>query len=137
MKKLVALIAIVLLPMAAGCGAVADAKAQACTSLKGLAQNLTEVKDSLKDGSTKLTVSDLKTKLKPVRDILTTVKPVASAANADHLVATLSSALDEVDKALEGTADNVSLSTLTDKLNAPIDKVQQAYQGVTTTLCPA
>jgi phage shock protein A len=137
MKKQIALIAMILLPLASGCGAVADAKAQVCTSLKGLSQNVTEVADSLKDGSTKLTVSDLKTKLKPVRDMLNTVKPVASAANADQLVTTLGAALDGVDKAMEGTADTVSLSTLTDKLAAPIEQVQQAYQGVNTAICPA
>jgi hypothetical protein len=64
-KKVIAAIAIALLPLVAGCGAATDVKAQACTGLMGLTQNVTEVADGLKDGSTKLTVGDLKTKLCP------------------------------------------------------------------------
>lgn len=137
MKKQIALIALLVLPFAAGCGAVTDAKAQACTTLKGLTTNVTEVKDALKDGSTKLTVGDLKAKLKPVRDIINTVKPIAAAAGADQVVSTLGTALDGVDTALQGADDKTSLSTLADKLGIPVDQVDQAFQGVNSKLCAA
>lgn len=105
--------------------------------MKGLTQNVADVSTAVKDSSTKLTVGDLKTKLKPVRDIVNTVRPVASAAGADQLVTTLGAALDGVDKALEGTADTASLSTVADKLTGPIDEVQKSFDGVLARLCPA
>jgi PBP1b-binding outer membrane lipoprotein LpoB len=136
MKKAIALIALVLLPLA-GCQAVADARSTVCTTLRNTAQGVLDLGESIKTSKPVATVGDLRARIRTVKQTLETVRTVSQTLNNGGTTLDLIRALDDLEKSTEGMADTTPLSQVADKLAAPAAQVKTAYDNTMNAICAA
>lgn len=136
MKRTIALIAILLLPLA-GCQAVADARTTVCNTLRGAAQSVLDMGDSVKNSQKIQTVGELRQRVTQLKQNVETVRTVAQTLNNGGTTLDLIRALDDLNKATEGMPDNTPLSQVADKLSAPVAQVKTAYDNTMNAICAA
>ncbi len=136
MKKTIALIALVLLPLA-GCQAVADARSTVCTTLRNTAQGVLDLGESIKTSKPVATVGELRQRITQVKQTVETVRTVSQTLNNGGTTLDLIRALDDLNKATEGMADTTPLSQVADKLAAPAAQVKTAYDSTINAICAA
>ena len=136
MKRTIALIAILLLPLA-GCQAVADARSTVCNTLRTTAQSVLDLGDSIKTSKPVATVGELRQRITQVKRTVETVRTVSQTLNDGGTTLELIRALDDLNKATEGMPDNTPLSQVADKLSAPAAQVKTAYDNTMNAICAA
>lgn len=136
LKKAIALIAIVLLPLA-GCQAVADARSTVCTTLRNTAQGVLDLGESIKTSKPVKTVGELRQRVRQVKQTIETVRTVSQTLNNGGTTLDLIRALDELEKSTEGMDDNTPLSQVADKLSEPATQVKTAYDNTLNAICAA
>lgn len=136
MKKAIALIAILLLPLA-GCQAVADARSTVCTTLRNTAQGVLDLGESIKTSKPVATVGELRQRIRQTRQTVETVRTVSQTLNNGGTTVDLIRALDDLEKATEGMDDSTPLAQVADKLSAPATQVKTAYDSTINAICAA
>lgn len=136
MKKAIALIALVLLPLV-GCQAVADARSTVCTTLRNTAQNVLDLGESVKTSKPVATVGELRVRVRAMKQTLETVRTVSQTMSNGGTTLDVIRALDELEESTEGMDDATPLSQVADRLTAPAEKVKTAYDGAINAICSA
>lgn len=130
-------ILIVLCLAVAACQPVADARAKVCDQLRTVVQSMTDISGTVNNIKTDMTVGDVRAKLRTIRQGLQAAQPVAGSMSAGDSVTAALQALDQADKALDGTSDSTPLSQVADKVRQPLDSVRQTGEGLSNAICAA
>jgi len=136
MKAAHALLVLLLLTVAA-CQPIADARGKVCDQLRTVVQSMTDISGTVSSAKTDMTVGDVRAKLRAIRQGLQTAQPVAGSMSAGDSLTVALQALDQADKALDGTSDSTPLSQVADKVRQPFEGVRQTSQGVVDAVCTA
>jgi hypothetical protein len=134
---IVFVLALLLAPALGGCSVISDVRTQVCDTLRGAAQSVTDVADSVASSATVKTVGELRAKVKTVRESLEKIRAVTSTVKDGGGVLDVIQALNEIEKATEGMPDNTPISQVADKLVEPVGKVKAAYQSTYDAICAA
>jgi predicted small secreted protein len=137
MKKTIALIALLLLPLAAGCQTIADARTNVCNTLRGLSQSVVDLGESVVNSKPVATVGELRLRIRTARQTLETIRTVSQTVNNGGSTLDLIRALDDLEKSTEGMPDNTPLSQVADTLRAPATQVKTAYDKTFDAICAA
>lgn len=135
-KKTIALIALVLLPLA-GCQAVADARSTVCNTLRNTAQNVLDLGESVKTSKPVATVGELRQRITQLKQTVETVRAVSQTLNNGGGTLEIIRALDDLNKATEGMPDNRPLAEVADQLTAPAERVKTSYDSAMNAICAA
>ncbi len=114
------------------CGAVGDARAQFCTSLR----NVDQVVVSLKDSKVVATVGQLRERVKAIRTALGAVASIAPpdlGINFDGLIRSL----DDLEKAAQDLPDSMPIQDALTKIGGAADEVKKQYDAVYNGVCAA
>lgn len=136
MKKAIALIALVLLPLA-GCQAVADARSTVCTTLRNTAQGVLDLGESVRTSKPVATVGELRQRIRQAKQTIETVRTVAQTLSNGGTTLDLIRALDDLEKATEGMDDSTPLSQVIEQLRGPAEQVKTAYDSALNAICAA
>lgn len=137
MKHIVALIALLILPLAAGCQAVADARTTVCNTMRGMAQNITDFGGSVVNSTPAKTIGELRQRIRATKQTLETIRTVSQTVNNGGSTLDVIRALDDLEKATEGMDDTTLLSSVADKLREPAANVKSAYDKAYDAICAA
>jgi ABC-type enterochelin transport system substrate-binding protein len=136
-KKVMLLVAILMLLILAACRPVADARTQACDAMRDASQKATTTKDAVQGSRPVQTVVQVRATVTEVRkDIQTAQAIVAAVKNSDNTVQLLR-ALDQIEAGMEGEPDQTVVSTLQDKLSGPVTAAQQNAAVLYDAVCAA
>ncbi len=137
MKKLTLLVAIATLLILAACQPVADARTQACNSMRDASQKMSTTKDAVLGSKQVQTVVQARDTVTQVRkDIQTAQAVLAAVKNSDNTVQLLR-ALDQIQAGLQSEPEQTPVSQLKDKLSAPVAAAQQNAAALYDAVCAA
>jgi predicted small secreted protein len=137
MKRTIALIALLLLPLAAGCQTIADARTTVCNTMRGMAQGVTDLGDSIVNSQPAKTVGELRARVRTAKQTLETIRTVSQTVNNGGGTLDVIRALDELEKSTEGMDDNTPLAQVADRLREPAANVKSTYDKSYDAICAA
>ncbi len=137
MKKLSLLAAMLALLVLAACQPVADARTQACDSMRDASQKLATTKNAVLGSKPVLTVVQVRDTVTQVRKDIQTAQAVLAAVRNSENTVQLLRALDQIEAGVQGEPDQTPVSQLQDKLSAPVEAAQQSAAALYDAVCAA
>ena len=137
MKRTIALIALLLLPLGAGCQAVSDARTTVCNTMRGMGQSMVDFSESVVNSNPARTVGELRQRIRTAKQTLETIRTVSQTVNNGGGTLDLIRALDDLEKSTEGMDDSAPLSQVADKLREPATQVKATYDKTYDAICAA
>jgi hypothetical protein len=119
------------------CQPISNARTQACDTMRGVNEQLTETKGAIVNSTPVQTVGQVRATVNDVKTKVNTARTVYTVLSNDGGTVELIRALDQMNTELQGAADDTPISQLKDKLTAPVEAATASGQQLYDAVCAA
>lgn len=137
MKKVLFVVALLAMLALTACQPVANARTQACDSMRGVNQQLADTKNAVINSTPVQTVGQVRATINDAKTKINTARTVYAVLSNDGGSLELIRALDQMNADMQGVPDNTPISQLKDKLSAPIETATARGQQLYDAVCAA
>jgi DNA repair ATPase RecN len=136
-KKVLFAIALLSLLSLTACQPVANARTQACDTMRGVNQQLADTKSAVINSTPVQTVGQVRATINDTKTKINTARTVYSVLNNNGSTMELVRALDQMNAQLEGEPADTPVSQLKDKLSPSVETVSSTSQQLYDAVCAA
>jgi hypothetical protein len=137
MKRSLLIVAILTLLFVTACQPVADARSQACNSMREAATQADQIKSAVLESKPVMTVAQLRESVRLVRAKIATAQAVYSAIRGSDNIVQLTLALNQIEADLQGVPDATPVSDLRAKLADSATAVSNSATAWYDAVCSA
>jgi hypothetical protein len=119
------------------CQPVANARTQACDTMRGVNQQLADTKNAVVNSQPVQTVGQVRATINDMKTKINTARTVYAVLNNNGSTVELIRALDQMNADMQGVPDDTPVSQLKDKLSAPVEQAAAGGQQLYDAVCAA